>query len=165
MSFDAEALFPSIPLQKCIKVIETLLRNDLSLRSRTPLTADDLVDLINLCLSTSDFIYDDRHHTATDSGPIGLSLMVIIAEIWMDHTLKEAVKLAQARNIAVPRALCVYMDDAHGILRQNSTKTAHIEFAQCLSDVDPRLKFTFEFGVRGLRKIPGTDCFLTWFGL
>ena len=85
VSFDAEALFPSIPLRRCISIIKDLLITDDSLSSRTPLSPTDLVDLIELCLSTLDFIYDDIHHTATDSGPIGLSLMVIVAEIWMDY--------------------------------------------------------------------------------
>jgi hypothetical protein len=142
--FYAEALFPSIPFKKCIKVMETLLKSDHSLSSRTPLTSDDLIDLINLCLSTSNFVYNSRHHTATDSGPIRLSLMVIIAEIWMDFSLKEAIKLAKKRGIAVPCKLSIYMDDTFGILRQNATKNAHVEFAACLTDVDPRLKFTFE---------------------
>ena len=89
VSFDAAALFPSIPLKKCIKVIEDRLNADSSLSSRTPLTTNDLIDLINLCLSTSDFIYDNVHHTTDDSGPIGLSLMVPIAEIWMDTLSKK----------------------------------------------------------------------------
>ena len=104
-SFDATALFPSIPLQKCIEVIKQLLLNDPTLSSRTSLTPDDIISLIQLCLSTSDFIYDGVHHTASDSGPIGLSLMVVVAEIWMDHTINEAVKIAEQKNIAIPRKL------------------------------------------------------------
>ena len=80
-SFDATALFPSIPLHKCIEVIRQLLLNDPTLSSRTSLTPDDINGLIQLCLSTSDFIYNGVHHTASDSGPIGLSLMVVVAEI------------------------------------------------------------------------------------
>ena len=97
-SFDATALFPSIPLQKCIEVIKQLLLNDPTLSSRTSLTPDDITNLIQLCLSTSNFVYDDVHHTATDSGPIGLSLMVVVAEIWMNHTIKEAIKIAEFAN-------------------------------------------------------------------
>ena len=64
VSFDAEALYPSIPLSKCIKEIERRLSNDDSLASHTPLLPSDIVDLINLCFSTSDFIYDGIHRTA-----------------------------------------------------------------------------------------------------
>ena len=40
--------------------------------------------------------------------------------------------------------MCVYMDDGFSIQRQNASKTAHIEFAKCLSAVDARLKLTYE---------------------
>ena len=144
VSWDAEGLYPSIPLKKCIALIKQRLINDETLSSRTSLTPTDIFDLINLCVATSDFIYKGRHHTAKDSGPIGLSIMVPIAEVWMDHTLKEAVKIATERGINVPRSLMVYMDDTFGILRQNAEKNAHIKFTVCLAAVDPRLKFTWE---------------------
>ena len=107
----------------------------------------------------SDFIYNGQHHTATDSAPIGLSLMVVVAEIWMDHTLKEAMKIAERKNISTPRLTCVYMDDTFGILRQNPNKTAHIDFVSCLNEVDPRLKFTFELEEKG--ELPFLDVLLT----
>ena len=84
VSFDAEALYPSIPLKKCIDLIKQQLENKHTLSSRTPLSPTDTTHLLNLCLSSSDFIYNKTHHTASDSGPIGLSIMVIIAQIWMD---------------------------------------------------------------------------------
>ena len=98
-SFDAEALYPSIPIADCIKEIHQQLKNDETLKDRTNLTPDDTAELTNLCLETTDFIYNKRHHTTNDSGPIGLNLMVYIAQIWMIHTIKQAVKLAEEKNI------------------------------------------------------------------
>ena len=144
ISLEAEALYPSLPLAKCIDIIHQRLQNDPSLSNRTLLTADDITELVRLCFSTSNFIYDGIHHTAEDSGPVGLILMTDIANIWMDHTLQEATKIAVGKGISVPRNMCVYVDDIFGIQKQNATKTAHIEFASCLSQVDPRLKFTHE---------------------
>ena len=115
VSFDAEALYPSIPLDKCIKVIEERLKNDNTLSNRTSLTADDIIELVNLCFSTSDFIYDSIHHTAEKSGPIGLSLMVVVAKIWMDYTLNEGKQIAIQKNVPIPRSLVAYIDDAWGI--------------------------------------------------
>ena len=51
------------------------------------------------------------------------------------------------------------MDDTFGILRQNATKTAHLEFTECLSSVDPRLNFTFETKDNG--HIPFLDAHVT----
>ena len=78
VSFDATALFPSVPINDCIKHIQDLLEKDTELHRRTQLTPTDITDLIRICLSSSDFVYDGRHHTTNDSGPIGLSLMVTV---------------------------------------------------------------------------------------
>ena len=60
------------------------------------------------------------------SGPIGLSLMVVIAQIYMDYTIEEALKLAKKEKIKRPRALHVYMDDTFGIIKQNKEKIEHL---------------------------------------
>ena len=62
-SYDAEALFPSIPIQECTNVIKQRLSNDPSLKNRTDLSPDDIADLINLCVESTDFVFDQRHHT------------------------------------------------------------------------------------------------------
>ena len=94
VSFDATALFPSVPINDCITYIHKLLTEDTTLHLRTKLTPDDICDLIRTCLSTSDFVYDDRHHTTNDSGPIGLSLMVCVSQIWMAYTIENAIIVA-----------------------------------------------------------------------
>ena len=98
-------------------------------------------------------MYDDRHHTQKDSGPIGLSLMVTVSQIWMIFTIEKATQIARSRNIAVPRHLTVYMDDCWGMvsyprqgLRSSSVSSADpaVEFNQCLNEVHPRVQFTRE---------------------
>ena len=110
-SYDATALFPSVPVSEAINRIGELLKNDTSLHLRTKLTPDEICDLISLCLSSSNFIFDSRHHTQQNSGPIGLSLMVSISQIWMNDTLEKAIALAKTRRVATPRLPFVYMDD------------------------------------------------------
>ena len=96
--------------------IKTLLVGDPDLGSRTKLSPDEICDLISICLSASDIVYDGRHHTQRDSGPIGPSLLVTISQIWMDYTLEIAIQKANARNLAPPRHLVVYMDDCWGLI-------------------------------------------------
>ena len=111
VSYDATALFPSVPIKDALSQILELLERDENLCKRTKLTPCDIIDLANICLSTSDFLYDNRHHTTEESGPIGLSLMVTVSVLWMDHTMTSAVKLAKNRRIAVPRLIFTYVDD------------------------------------------------------
>ena len=65
------------------------LETDLDLKAQTKLTSKNIADLINLCISTSDFLYENKHFTTHDSEPIGLSLMVTFSQICMDHTINK----------------------------------------------------------------------------
>ena len=159
-SFDAEALYPSIPIADCIKEILRQLKEDETLKNRTNLTSDDIADLISLCLETTDFVYNNRHNTTNDSGPIGLSLMVYIAQIWMIYTIKQAVKLAKEKNIPTPQELEVYMDDCwcffiarsfirQGLRNNNSSTDPASDFNDCLNSIHERVKFTREEEIDG----------------
>ena len=95
-SYDAEKLFPSVPIGDALKVIEQLMREDPpKLKDGVKLEIDDIIGLLELCLSTTNFIYNGRHHTTKDSGPIGLSLMVPVSQIWMTYTLDQSMAKAQ----------------------------------------------------------------------
>ena len=153
ISYNATALFPSIPIQEAINHIKLLLENDPELASRTKLSPSEIAELISLCVSTSNFIYNGRHHTQKDSGPIGLSIMVTISQIWMTFHLDEAIEIANARSIPVPRHITIYMDDCWGLvcypregLRNNSPSAGDpaVLFNQCLNEVHERVQFTRE---------------------
>ena len=169
-SYDATALFPSVPVTDAINHILELLENDPSLPQRTLLTPYDIVDLITICLSTSDFVYDGRHHTTKDSGPIGLSLMVTVSQLWMVHTMEEAIKIARQRNYTIPRNITTYIDDCWCTVNRPPPRTGLRsgepqernpveDFNECLNAVHPRVQFTREEEENN--SIPFLDTFLT----
>ena len=54
-------LYPSVPIDEAVAVIIEILNNDIDdLRKRTKLTLTDTHKLIELCLSTNYFIFDNR---------------------------------------------------------------------------------------------------------
>ena len=61
-SYDATALFPSVPIGELIRVILNHLKNDPNLHLRTKLSLEKICDLASLCLSSSNFIFNGRHH-------------------------------------------------------------------------------------------------------
>ena len=158
VSYDATALYPSVPLNECIELIVEKLRNDSSLSQRTKLTPDDILQLLNLCLKTSQFIYNDTIYSAQDSGPIGLSLMVTVADIWMSHTLDEACKIAREKNVRQPKLLKKYVDDILAIFRRNPSNGLSVveDFLSCLNSVHERVQFTIEYEKD--ESIPFLDC-------
>ena len=144
------ALFPSVPINDCIRHIHNLLTEDTDLHRRTKLSPTDITDLIHICLSSSDFVYNDRHHTTNDSGPIGLSLMVTVSQIWMTFTMDKAIQTARERLCVVPRHIFVYMDDIFCIVKTPPTprrpglrsgdtpqRNPTEDFFDCLNSVHP----------------------------
>ena len=98
-SYDAEALFPSVPIKDCINVIKERLSADNTLKNRTSLSPDDISDLLHLCLQTTNFKFNNRHHTTNDSGPIGLSLMVT------ERNYREAACTDETRSLELDDSL------------------------------------------------------------
>ena len=79
-------MYPSVPVDKAVAVIIEILDNDTDdLRKRTKLTVTDIHELIELCLNTNYFIFDNRVRILENSGPIGLALMVVISKAFQQR--------------------------------------------------------------------------------
>ena len=114
MSFDVVNLYPSIPLKRATIVIIDLLRQDEDLHTRTKLKIPEIKILIELCLSRCYFLWNDEIHLLKDSGPIGLSLMVVMAEGFLQ--VLETRAIHEALHLQPPAAPIThyrYVDDSH----------------------------------------------------
>ena len=95
-SFDVVKLYPSVSIDESVAVIIEILNNDIDdLQKRTKLTLTNIHKLIELCLSTNYFSFDNCVPILENSSPICLTLMVVISEAslhrWEDRTLEEAL--------------------------------------------------------------------------
>ena len=72
----------------------------------------DIHKLIELCLSTNYFIFDNRVRIFENSGSIGLTLMVLISEAFLQRLEKKAIQEALTTNLA-PLTYIRYLDDTH----------------------------------------------------
>ena len=59
------------------------------LKHRTKLSVADIINLVKLCLSKCYFLFDDQLYEIEDAGPIGLSLMVVMVECYLQTIEKE----------------------------------------------------------------------------
>ena len=83
VSYDVVNLYPSVPISKAIKIIMQMVKDDWEeIQQRTKLEIEDIEKLLLLCLSKCYFLWDDKIFVIDDAGPIGLSLMVIMAEAY-----------------------------------------------------------------------------------
>ena len=80
VSFDVKSLFTSIPLQLALDCTETAINNS---TIELPLATDDLMDLLNLCLTSTYFHYDGKHYKQLHGTAMGSPVSVVVAEIVM----------------------------------------------------------------------------------
>ena len=86
ISFDVISLFTSIPLDTAKHITNELLTNDDSQETRTNLDKDDILELLNLCLSTEFSYY--RQISGT---PMGYPLSSFLTEAVMEDLEKRSV--------------------------------------------------------------------------
>ena len=84
VSYDVVALYPSVPVEKAISNLMDMLQNDFDdLKIRTILKLEHIKQLMEVCLYKCYFLWNNQIHSVKDSGPIGLSLMVVLADSFL----------------------------------------------------------------------------------
>ncbi len=87
ISIDVVSLFTSIPLDTAKRITNEQLTNDDSWQTITNLDKDDILELLNLCLST-EFSFQNSYYRPISGTPVGSPLSSFLAEAVM-HDLEE----------------------------------------------------------------------------
>ena len=140
VSYDVVNLYPSVPVKEATDIMIHILSNDHDLKNRTKLSLNDIRTLIELCLSKCYFLWEDKIYLLKNSAPIGLALMVVMAEAFLQFHEKKAIEIAIQRNV-VPKSFLRYVDDSHS--RFENMEKAEM-FQQILNDQDRNLQYTME---------------------
>ena len=82
MSFDVKSLFTSIPLQLALHCTENAIKNS---TVELPLPTDDIMDLLNLCLTSTYFQCNGKHYKQLHGTATGSPVSVFVAEIVMQN--------------------------------------------------------------------------------
>ena len=88
MSFDVKSLFTSIPLQLALQCTETAI---LQSTDPLPLPTEDIMDLLNLCLTSTYFQYNGKHYKQLHGTAMGSPVSVVVAEIVMQNIEESAL--------------------------------------------------------------------------
>ena len=116
VSYDVVNLYPSVPLDRSIQVVVELLQDDhAELKKRTKLNLTDIQQLLELCLSECYFLYNNVIWTLENAGPIGLSIMVVLSECYLQRIEHISIIQALTLNLA-PRTFKRFVDDSHARL-------------------------------------------------
>ena len=144
VSYDAVALYPSVPIKKAIDNLMSMLQDDIDdFKTRTVLELKHVKQLLEVCLEKSYFLWNNEIHCLQDSGPIGLSLMVVLAESYLQMLENKALDIASNRRDPVaPITHKRYVDDTHDRFKK---KEESIEFLSILNEQEPRIQWTAEY--------------------
>ena len=142
-SFDVVNLYPSVPIDKAIIVILEMLQADIvHLSTRTKFNLNDIKKLVMLSLKKCYFKWDNKIRLLENSGPIGLSLMVVIAEGYLQRIESNAINIAinTANNVS-PLSYKRYVDDSHARFRDIHQSKS---FLAILNAQDEKIQYTVE---------------------
>ena len=90
VSFDVKSLFTSIPLQLALDCTENAIKNS---TVELPLPTDDIMDLLNLCLTSTYFQYNGKHYKQLPGGSY------VLAEFFVENTEEQAPVATYTRTI------------------------------------------------------------------
>ena len=82
MSFDAKSQITSIPLQLVLHCTKTAIQQS---NAKLLLLTEDIMDLLNLCLTSTYFQYNGKHYKQLHGTGMGLPVSVVVAEIVIQH--------------------------------------------------------------------------------
>ena len=100
VSYDVESLFTKVPLEEALKVVEGRLRNDEGLGERTGFSVDELVALVNFCLTSCYFVHQGKVYIQEGGVAMGSSLSVVVANVYMFHFEELALASAKESGLA-----------------------------------------------------------------
>ncbi|XP_065645651.1 uncharacterized protein LOC136076113 [Hydra vulgaris] len=142
VSYDVVNLYPSILLGEATKILLDMLEHFPNLNKLTKLSVSEIKSLIELCLYKCYFLWNKEIHELVDSGPIGLSLMVVLAEGFLQFFENKAIDIVLHSNPPLEIKLFFrYVDNSHA---RFTNKDDAIRFQQILNSQKHTIKYTIE---------------------
>ena len=141
VSFDVVSLFTAIPVDKACEYIRSKLNNDNTLRSRTSLSTDDIISLLDFTFSNNYFVYNNCIYKQIHGCAMGSPVSPIVANLSME-VIED---LAISTSSVPPRIWKRYVDDSFVVIKKDAVSPFHDTLNAC----DPKISFTIEHEKNG----------------
>ena len=136
VSFDVTSLFTSIPTGLAVQVVKLRLDNDDTLMDRTTLTPNDIVELLEFCLNSTEFQFREHFYKQIHGTAMGSPVSVVIANMVMADLELKALDTFPQR----PKSYYRYFDDTIVVLKRTRVDAFHDH----LNQQNYHIKFTIE---------------------
>lgn len=134
VSFDVVSLFPSIPVDLALKIIE---EKWCKLEKYTSMTKTLFMKIVKFCIKDNRFFkYKDKIFQQKKGLPMGSPASPVVADIVMEKLLDESIKDCDIR----PKILTKYVDDLFGIIKNSAISTLMTKF----NSFNSNIQFTLE---------------------
>ena len=134
ISFDVVSLFTTIPLDTAKRITNELLTHDESWQTRTKLDKRDILELLDLCLST-EFSFQNSYYRQISGTPMGYPLSSFLAEAVMQDLEKRSVT-----NNNDIKTWNRYVDDVLARVKKDKTD----DILHTINNTTKNIKFTKE---------------------
>ena len=91
VSYDVEALYPSVPQSESIDIIHQLMTADTELDKKTTMSAENVIRLFRQCVHTTYFAFNKELYKQVDGLAIGASSSGPTAELFMEKLEVRAI--------------------------------------------------------------------------
>ena len=139
-SHDVVSLFTNTPIDQSLDVIRTRLQGDSSLKDRTLLSVDDIIDLLKFVLTTTYFLFRGKLYKQRFGAAMGSPVSPVVANLYMEFLEQRAIATAPIH--CRPRLWKRYVDDVLEIVRKDQVDNLTTHLNQ--TDPTDSRKFTYE---------------------
>ena len=136
VSYDVKALFTSVPIKPALEVIEKLLKEDSGLQSKTSMSTQHIMDLLEFCLRSTYFTFRGKFCEQIEGAAMGSPISPIVANLFMESFEIRALQ----SSLNPPSLWKRFVDDTFVIMK----KAHREEFWAHLNSVDKNIQFTAE---------------------
>ena len=140
VSHDVVSLFTNTPIPQSIEIISNKLKKDKTLKKRTLLALEDIVELLEFVLITTYFMFRGQVYQQKFGTAMGSPVSPIVANLFMEDLEQRAMESASAE--LRPTLWKRYVDDTLEVIKRGKVDawSAH------LNNMDPTgsIKFTHE---------------------
>ena len=134
ISYDATALFTSVPIQPVLNIIQQRLAKEKDLQRRTSMTIKHIISLLEFCLNRTSFVFQGQYYQQMEGAAMGSPLSPIVANIFMENFEKVALETTPHP----PSLWQTFVDDTFAILEAQHKD----EFFHHINSLDENIKFT-----------------------
>ena len=84
-SYDVKALFPAVPMDPSIQIVQQKLQKDPSLPNRTNMSIPQIITLLENSLKNTYFLFQGKYYEQVHGAAMGSPINPLIANLFMEE--------------------------------------------------------------------------------